>query len=201
MCDFLLITEDGFLQIDVKVHVEVVLDAFEHVVSLLLQLDHDVTLDHIRHLLSLLLVQDLLHVQHTFLDIERQCLGVHNDLLTTASTTVFLVHATLSLALRARLIHLHLHEAHVLDHLHHPLSLTLGAGLGLAALSTTTFTFGAVDVAVDVELFLATSVELFKSHRVLKLMLGAFPAVVTSPFVAFDLIFTLSVVDLSLVLI
>ena len=118
---------------------------------LLLELDHDVALDHIRDLLSLLLVDDLLHVLHTFLDVQGERLCVHHDLLTATSCAILLIHAPFSLALRAGLLHLHLHEAHVLDNFDSALALALGASFGLATFSTTALALGAVDVPLHIE--------------------------------------------------
>lgn len=70
--DLLLVTEEGLFECDVKVHIQVVLDALKHVVRLLLQLDYNVALDHVRYLLSLLLVDNLLHILHAFLNVKSE---------------------------------------------------------------------------------------------------------------------------------
>ena len=154
--------------------------SLEDVVRLLLKLNDDVTLNHVGHLLTLLFVYNLLHVAHAFLDVEGQCLVVHYDLLAFAGLAVFLVHAASSAALGARLLRLQLHESHVLHNLHDALTLALGARDGLASLSTATLALGAVDVALYVELFGGSSVELLESHCEFKLALRALPAVVAA---------------------
>ena len=172
------VPEQRLLQSDVYVHVEVVLHAFEQVVGLLLQHDNDVALQHIWHLFTLSLEDDPLLVSHAFRDVNCDRLLVLDDFFALAGFAVFLVDLTTSCTLVARLLHLHLHESHVLGHRNLAFSLALGALLLLAALGTGALALAAVDVAIDVELHLGPGVQLLQRHLQLQAVLWTLSAIV-----------------------
>lgn len=127
---------------------------------LLFEYHNDVTLKHVRHLFALSLKQYFLVVRHTLLNTNLECLRLYDHFLAAACLTVFLIGAAFASTLVTRLLHLHLHESHVLSHRHRPLAFALGASLGLAALGARALALGAVDVASDAELLLRAIVEL-----------------------------------------
>lgn len=159
-----LVAEQRLLQRDVYVHVQVVLNALEQVVLLLLEDNEDVALNHVGDLFTLLFVEDLFLVGHALDDVDGDLLGVLDDFLAFAGGAVFLVDATLAIALPARLLDLHLHESHVLNHRHLASALAGGALLLFATLSTGAFALVTVDVPVYVEFHLGAIVKLLQSH-------------------------------------
>ena len=119
--------------------------------GLLAQQDYDVSLDHVGDLLTLALVDYLLVVSCPLDYLKIKVLSFLDDLASFTLSTVFLVHSSLSTALVARLLHLHLHETHVLYHFHHSLALALIASHRLSTLGTRSLALSAVDVALDLE--------------------------------------------------
>ena len=107
----LLVAKQGLLQRDVEIHVEVVLDALEHIMWLLLQLHDNIALHHVGNLLSLTFKYDSFIACSTLHDVDHQRLLLHNNFLAPANATVFLISATSASALITRLLHLHLHKA------------------------------------------------------------------------------------------
>jgi hypothetical protein len=149
-------------------------------VSLLLNLHYDVSLKHVRDLLALPLVENLLVVCHALYDVKCEGLCLHFDLFTFTFSTVFVIHTALSLAFWAVLLHLHFHEAHVLNHCHGALTFTLGASFSFTTFGAATFASSAVDVSLDVEFFLDAVVKLLKGHLEIKLVLWALSALVSA---------------------
>lgn len=78
------------------------------------------------------------------------------------------------------LLHLHLHETHVLYHCHDSLTIALRARFCSSSFSATTLALRAVDISTDVEFFLDSIVELFKRHLKVKLVLWALPPIVSA---------------------
>lgn len=81
---------------------------------LLFQNHDDVALQHVGYLLALALIDYLLAICHTFDDVNNELFLLLDDLATAALTAVLLVCTALTAALVTRLLHLNLHEAHVL---------------------------------------------------------------------------------------
>ena len=166
---------------------------------LILPKDHDnIALKHIGDLLSLALEDDLLVIRHAFLDVHRQRFGLLHHLLPPALDAVFFIDSALASALIARLLHLHLHEAHVLSDAHSALSIALLALFGLATLGTTALALPAVNIPFHREVFLNAIVELFQRDAELKLVLGALLSVASPALIPVNLVFTLLVIDLAL---
>lgn len=83
--------------------------------------DHEnyIALDHIRSLLALSLKHNLLVVFHPPFNLHPEGLTLLDQTLTFAARTLLSENFTFALTSIARLLHLHLHHAHVnvLDHL------------------------------------------------------------------------------------
>ena len=126
-----------------------------------------------------------------------ESLGLEHDFLTSASRTVFFIGATLASTLVTGLLHLHLHESHVLSHRHRALSIALGTGLCFASFSTRAFTLGTVDISLNLDLLLYSVVEVFERDLELELVLWSLSSVVTPTLVPFNLILALLVVNLA----
>ena len=103
---------------------------------LLAQLEHDIRLNHIKHLFTLSLKFNGVTSCHAAFDLDDELLAVLDKPLSLTVLAVLFVDSSLALALPTRLLHLHLHEAHldVLDG--HPLAVALGTHLLLTTLST-----------------------------------------------------------------
>lgn len=168
---------------------------------LLFQNHNDVALQHVRYLLSLALIDYLLAISHTFHDVNNELFLLHDNLATAALTTVLLVCAALTAAFVTRLLHLNLHEAHVLKHLDLSLALALRASLGFAAFGAGALALFAVDIPVYVKVLGGSHIELFETHREINLVLGSFHALITAALVALNLVFALLVVDLPLLIV
>ena len=196
--ELFLVPKQSLLQRNVNVHVQVVLHALKHVVRLLLEHNNNITLQHVRYLLALSLVDNLLIVSHALVDIDHEGLWFENNLLAPTSRAVFLISAALAPALTARLLHLHLHEAHVLHNLFLAATFALRASLSLATLSTTALAFGAVDIPAHGHFLVCAIVELFQSDLKFHFILWSLHAIVTAALVTLNLILTLRVVDLTL---
>lgn len=132
----LLKAKQSFLQGDVHVVIQVVADALKSWVLLLAQLEHDIGLKHIKHLFTLSFEFYGVTSSHTAFNLNDELLAVLDKPLSLAVLAVLFVDLSLALAMPTRLLHLHLHEAHlyVLDG--HPLAIALGTHLLLTAFST-----------------------------------------------------------------
>jgi len=163
----------------------------------LLNLHDDVTLEHVGDLLSLALKDNLFVVHHALNDVHSESCWLLDDLLAFAFNAVLLVHFAFTATFIASLLHLHLHEAHVLVHGDSSSSTAFGACFCLSTLSAATFTLCAVDVPFNCEVFLHSIVKFFKSHSEIKLVLRALHTIVATTFVALNFVFTLLVIDLA----
>ena len=168
------------MESDVEVHVEVVTHTLEYVVWRLLKLHNDISLKHVRNLLTLSLVHYLFIICHASFNFKCQGLCLHSDFSSPAFIAVFFVTASLSSTRGAVLLHLHFHEAHVLNHSHDSLPIALGARFRFASFSTTSLALRAVYITIDIKFFLYSIVELFKRHRKVKLVFWALSAIVTA---------------------
>ena len=154
------IPEEGLLERYVDVHVKVILHSLELMVLFLLEHHHDVALHHVGHLLTLAFKDNLFIISHAFFNVHGERLWLHDYLLSFANLAILLIHSALTLALGAGLLHLHLHETHVLHHFHHALSITILASFSLSTFGSAAFALLAVYVALDREVFLDAHVEL-----------------------------------------
>ena len=195
---FSLVAKESFLKCYVNVHVEIVLHAFEYIVWLLLESNNDVALEHVWYLLSLTLEDYLLPVCHSLRDVYLESFWLHLDFAPLASGTVFLIGAPFTFAFIARLLHLHLHKAHVLDNFDLSRALALWTGLGFAALSTRTFAFGAVDVPLHCEFLANAIVQFVKGHLKADFALWPLHPIVASALVSLDLVLALLIINLFL---
>ncbi len=165
---------------------------------LLLQDQDDVTLKHVRYLLTLSFVNYFLAVCSSAFDISDELFRLNHYFATSASWAVFFIHSSLSLAFVARLLCLHLHESHVLNHFDDALALAFSASFCLASLGTGTFTFLAVYVPVDGEFLAHAVVQLLKSHLEVYFTFRSFHAIIASAFISLHLIFSLLIINLPL---
>ena len=196
--ELLLVAEKGLLQCDVNVHIQIILHTLKNVVRLLLQYDNNIALQHVRHLFTLSLIHHLLVIGGSLGDVNYESLGFTDDLPAPTRRTVLLICASLALALVTGLLHLHLHEPHVLNDLHHARALALGTRLGFASFSSASLALTAVYVPADGHLLVDPIVQLLKSDFQVYFILRSFHAIVSTSLVAFYLILSLSVIDLSL---
>jgi len=164
---------------------------------ILLNLHDNVTLKHVGYLLSRALKDNTLFVRHALNNIHGQSLGFLNDLLASALNTVLLIHPAFATTFVACLLHLHLHEAHVLVYSDSSSSTAFRASFGLTTLSAATLAFCTVDVPFDCEVLLHTIVEFVESDFELQLVLGSLHAIVSTTFVAFNLFLALLVIYLA----
>ena len=155
-------------------------------------------MEHVGYLLTNAFVHNLLTVSHALRDVNIENLWLLNNFLSFAQVAVLLIDSTFALALITRLLHLHLHESHILDHFDLTSSFTLSTILRLSAFSATALAFAAVDVPLDRELFLSSIVYFLKGNFQVELVFRALHAVVSSPFVTFNFIDALLVVNLTL---
>lgn len=149
-------------------------------------------------MLSLSFVDYFLAVCGSAFNIGHELFRLDNYFATTASRAVFFIHSSLSFALVTRLLSLHLHETHVLNHFDDALALAFSTGFCLASLSTRTFTFLAVDVPVDGEFLSHAVVQLLKSHLEVYFTFGSLHAIIASALISVHLILTLLIINLSL---
>ena len=157
--------EKGFLKSNAQVHEEVVIDALEPAVRLLLDVEDEVTLDHVGDLLCLSLKDHLVSVLHAFLNVNSQRLLVIDHLPALAVGTVLGSDLAATLAAVTRRLHLHLHSETDLDVLHHDsLAVALRAGFGLAVLGACASALWAVDVASNVHVTACARVHLIQGH-------------------------------------
>ena len=113
--------------------------------------EDDITLDHIWLLLTLFLKGDLVSILHTSFDIDSELFTFLHNSFTSACFAIYSIDFTLTSTLCARLLHLHLHNAHI-HKLHcDTFSFASWAFLLLSAFSTRALAFRAVDVSVDCE--------------------------------------------------
>jgi hypothetical protein len=132
----LLKAKQGFLQGDFKVVIQIVTDALEQWVLLLTQLKNDIRLKHIKHLFTLSFESNGVTGVHATFYLNDELFVVVNKPLSLTVLAVLFVDSSFALAIPTRLLHLHLHKAHldILDG--HPLAVALGTNLLLATLST-----------------------------------------------------------------
>jgi len=148
-----LISEQCLLQRYINVHIQIVLDTLKYIVLLLFQNQYNVALQHVGHLLTLSLVDNFFLMHHSLLDIDCECFRFLNDFLSSAVSAVLLVNSAFTFTFIARLLHLHLHEAHILHDFDHTLSFAFIASFGLSPLSSATLAFLTVYVSLNSDFF------------------------------------------------
>ena len=79
----------------------------------LFKLKHDVTLDHVQLLFTLSLESYRITMGHAFFDFHQELFSLLYNSFSFAMPAVLGVDPSLALAVRACLLHLHLHEAHI----------------------------------------------------------------------------------------
>ena len=79
----------------------------------LFESEDDITLDHIWLLLTLLLKGDLVSILHTTFNFNSELLTFLHNSSTFAYFAVYCIDFALATTLCARLLHLHLHDAHI----------------------------------------------------------------------------------------
>jgi hypothetical protein len=99
----------------------------------LFQSKNDVTLDHIHHLFTLSFEFNVVSRSHTAFNFNNYALAFINKSFTLAVFTVFCINFATTLARIARLLHLHLHEAHIYHLNNRSLAFTFRAGFLLTS--------------------------------------------------------------------
>ena len=192
------IPEERLLKGNIHVHVEVILHSFELMMLVLLEHHDNVTLQHVWHLLTLTFKDNFFIISHAFLDVHGECLRLHHNFLSFALFAILLINSALTLTLWTWLLHLHLHEAHILHDLHHTLSFAILACFSLSSFGSAAFALLTVYVSLDGEVFLDAHIQLFERHSEVKSILGAFHSVAATPFISFDFLLALLIVNLTL---
>ena len=117
----------------------------------LFESEDDITLDHIWLLLTLLLKGDLVPILHTSFDFNSELFTLLHNSSASAYFAVYSIDFTLATTLCARLLHLHLHDAHI-HKLHcYTFSFASWTFLLLSTFRAWALAFRAVDVSVDCE--------------------------------------------------
>ena len=165
---------------------------------LLFEYHYDIALKHVWNLLTLAFEYNFFFVHHSFVDVNCECLRFLYYLLAPTFVAVLLVDSSLTFASLAWLLHLHLHETHILHYFDHSLSIALVASFCLATFSTATLAFITVDVPLDGNFFNDSVVQFLQSYREINFVLRALHTIVTSSLVTFDFIFALLIIDLTL---
>ena len=152
MLDSLTEAEQGLLESELQLHIQIIADTLKVLVLLLADREDQIASHHVRNLLAFLLTNDRVAARYALVDFDvyRHFL---RDQPVSAADWAFLSHRfAFPVALITLRLHLHLHaEAHS-DVLHDLASaLALRAGFHLAILSASAVALVAVNVTVDVQ--------------------------------------------------
>ena len=164
-----------------------------------LLIDHgdNVTLEHVGHLFSLSLKYYLFFVGHALFDVDCEGFCFIGYFAASTLSTILLILTSFAFAAITSLLHLKLHESHVLQNFHRALSLALFACYSLSTFSSRAFALRAVHISIYSELLLGAFVKLFQSYREIYFALRTFHSIVSSSFVSIYFVLTLLVIDLS----
>ena len=142
-------TQQGLLQRNVHIHVQIVAHALEHSVFLLLEGKNYVRLNHVWDLFSLALKLNLVIVGHAAFDVDDKLPAFLDEPLALAVLAVLCVDRAFAFARRADLLSLELHEAHVYHFDCDTLAFALWACLLFAALRSGSLAMATVNITVD----------------------------------------------------
>ena len=157
--------EKGLLKRNAQIHEEVVVNALESAVWLLLDIKDQIALDHIWDLLCLPLKDNFVPILHALLNVHSQRLLVIDDLPSLTVGAVLGSDLAATLAAVASHLHLHLHSETDLDVLHHnALAIALRASFSLPILSTGASALRTVDVASYVHITARPRVHLLQGN-------------------------------------
>ena len=115
----------------------------------LYELEYDIALNHVDHLLALPFELDCIAMRHASFNLNYELLAFMHKSLALAMRAVLCIDPAFSLAVTTRLLHLHLHKAHVYVLDGHALSLAFRTDLFLTSFGTGAFALVAVDVSID----------------------------------------------------
>lgn len=198
MSNDFLEAKHGLLKPQLHIVVQIVTDPFENVMRLLLNLEYNVALEHIRNLFSLALELNCVAVLHAWLDIDLKSLWFGHETTTPALGTHLRKHLAFALTLVTRLLHLHLHHAHI-NVLHNDaLPLALITNLHIASLSPSPLTLITVNLARHMQLSVRTFIKFLQCGFDSQFIIRAFLSAISTLFIAVNFIFTLLVVNLAL---
>ena len=162
--------------------IEVVSYSFKRVVGALLDCEDEVPFGEVWDLFGFSFEDDGVACSHSFFYIELQVLVIIHYSLALAVGALGSHCLTFALALRAVLLHLHLHSKSDLHVLHdHTSATTLRALLQLAVLGTGPSALMAVDIAIDVHASLSSCVQLFQAYRYIRPCVRPFLDVALTP--------------------
>ena len=161
----------------------------------------DVTLKHVGHLFTLAFKDNFFVISHALHDVHCQCFRLHHNFFPLTLSAVLLIYSALTTTFLARLLHLHLHEAHILSDTDLTLSIALLTCFSLSSLGSTTLAFLTINVPLHREVFLYAIIEFLQRNTKFELIFRSLHSIAATALVPIYLIFALLVIYLPLCII